>query len=218
MAIIVEHEKRRQQILKKALDVFVEEGFDNATYQKIADRCKITRTTLYLYFHNKQEIFNYSIKQLMSDTEKDILRVKEDTSLDFPGKIKKTLLLILGRLEANRKLLSVITGHLFTVSNARDETKTSKSTPYMRVRRRTIRLRRILAAMLIDGSKTGQFKTINVSAADNLFYGLIEAAIFRLVVLKRDSVAELEEAVELALDSLQGETQKQRLKKPEKRL
>lgn len=214
MAIIVEHDKRRQQILKKALDVFVEEGFDNATYQKIADRCKITRTTLYLYFHNKQEIFNYSIKQLMSDTEKDILKVKEDSSLDFPNKIKKTLFLIFGRLEANRKLLSVITGHLFTISNTKDDTKT----PYMRVRRRTIRLRRMLAAMLIEGSKTGQFKKIKVSAADNLFYSLIEAAIFRLVVLKRDSVAEMEEAVELAVNSLRSETQKQHLKKPEKRL
>jgi len=218
MAIIVEHEKRRQQILKKALDVFVEEGFDNATYQKIADCCKITRTTLYLYFHNKQEIFNYSIKQLMSDTEKDILKVKEDSSMDFPNKIKKTLFLIFGKLEANRNLLSVITGHLFALSNTKDETKTNKNTPYMRVRRRTIRLRRILAAMLIEGSKAGQFKKINVSAADNLFYSLIEAAIFRLVVLKRDSVAELEEAVELAVNSLQGETQKQHLKKPGKRL
>jgi AcrR family transcriptional regulator len=215
MAIIVEHEKRQQQILKKALDVFVEEGFENATYQKIADYCKITRTTLYLYFHNKNEIFKYSIKQLLSDTEQDILSVKENTSLDYPNKIKKVLLLIFNRLEANSKLLSVITEHLLSLYNKQKQTKTSKNTPDARVRRRTIRLRRILASMIIEGGKSGQFKKIKVSAADNLFYGLIEAAIFHLVVLKRENLTDLEEAVDLAVNNLTAEAPKQRLKKSE---
>ena len=65
MSIVIEHEKRRKQILRKALSVFMEEGFEDTTFQKIADRCKITRTTLYLYFRNRQEIFNFSIKQFM---------------------------------------------------------------------------------------------------------------------------------------------------------
>jgi len=210
MAILVEHEKRRKRILKKALDVFVEEGFENATYQKIADHCKFTRTTLYMYFRNKQEIFNYSIKQLMSDAEKDILRVKEDDSLAYPDKIKKTLSLILARLNVNRRLLSVILDYLSSLSKNSENQRRKKtaSTPDIRVRRRTIRLRRILAAMLIGGIKCGQIKKINVSAADDLFYGLIESGIFRLVVLKRNSVAELEKAVELAVNSLRAENSK----------
>ena len=68
MAIVVEHEKRRFEILEKALDIFVEEGYEDATFQKIADRCGITRTTLYLYFKNKREIFVWSIKQLTEGT------------------------------------------------------------------------------------------------------------------------------------------------------
>ena len=52
MAIIVEHEKRKHQILDRALDIFMEEGYENVTFQKIADRCGITRTTLYIYFNN----------------------------------------------------------------------------------------------------------------------------------------------------------------------
>jgi len=206
MAILVEHEKRRKRILKKALDIFVEEGFENATYQKIADRCKITRTILYMYFRNKQEIFNYSIKQLMSDVERDILRVKEDDSLSYPGKIKKTLSLIFTRAEVNRRLLSVILDYLLSLAKKSENLRTKKNvlTPDIRVRRRTIRLRRILAAMLIGGIKSGQLKKINVSAADDLFYGLIESGIFRLVVLKRNSAAELEKAVELAVNSLRA--------------
>lgn len=69
MAIIIEHEKRRREILEKALDLFIDEGYEDVTFQKIADRCVITRTTLYIYFRNKKEIFNYSIKQLMDGIE-----------------------------------------------------------------------------------------------------------------------------------------------------
>ncbi|MCL2174616.1 MAG: TetR/AcrR family transcriptional regulator, partial [Treponema sp.] len=57
MAIAVEHEQRRKKILEKALTVFMDDGFEDATFQKIADRCGITRTILYLYFKNKKEIF-----------------------------------------------------------------------------------------------------------------------------------------------------------------
>ena len=64
MAIVVEHEKRKKEILDKALDLFMENGYEDVTFQKIADKCGVTRTTLYIYFKNKKEIFAWSIKQL----------------------------------------------------------------------------------------------------------------------------------------------------------
>ena len=67
MAIVVEHDKRKHEILQKSLDVFVEQGYEDATFQKIADHCGITRTTLYIYFKNKYEIFLGSIKELLSE-------------------------------------------------------------------------------------------------------------------------------------------------------
>ncbi|MDR2552871.1 MAG: TetR/AcrR family transcriptional regulator [Treponema sp.] len=204
MAIVVEHEKRKQRILKIALDVFVEEGFENATYQKIADRCRITRTTLYLYFRNRREIFNYSIKQLMTDVEKDILGVKEDHRLSCPEKLKKTLSLILNRLEENKRLLSVILDYLFSLSRTAGSGTLSgeKAGADTRVRRRTIRLRHILTHMVIEGIKAGQLKKIDVGTADDLLYALLESAFFRLAVLKRDSAPELKDAVDLTVNQL----------------
>ena len=215
MSIVVEHDKRRKQILKKALDVFMEEGFENTTFQKIADRCKITRTTLYLYFRNRQEIFNFSIKQFMADIERDIVKVKEEPSFLCHVKLKKTLFMILSRLEENRLLLSVILD--FLISKPRPKGKNADSvhgkargkksgkvltSPDMRVRRRTIRLRHILSSMLIEGIKNGQLKKVDVGAANDLFYSLLEAAIFRLTVLKRESAPELKEEVELVIQGL----------------
>ncbi|MDR2738401.1 MAG: TetR/AcrR family transcriptional regulator [Treponema sp.] len=197
MSIVVEHEKRRQEILKKALDVFIDEGFENATFQKIADRCGITRTTLYIYFKNKKEIFNYSIKDLLQTVEQDLLRVKKDRDMGSIEKLTKVIILIFERLEENQQLLSVILNYLLYLSK-------SDSDPDYRVRRRTIRMRHILASMLIEGIRTGEIKPIDVRTMDDLLYGLIETAIFRLTVLKRPNVGELKEALKQALNQIRA--------------
>jgi AcrR family transcriptional regulator len=192
MSIVVEHEKRRQNILKKALDVFVDEGFEDATFQKIADRCGITRTTLYIYFKNKKEIFNYSIKLLLSTVEADLNIVRADTGLNRVEKIIRVLARIIDLLEKNRRLLLVIMDYLLHVARGGGD-------PNYRVRRRTLKLRHILATMVIDGIRAGEIAALNVRAADNLLYPLIEAAIFRLAVLKQETVADLKDSAALAV-------------------
>ena len=193
MPLVIEHEKRKKQILKKALDVFMEEGYEDATYQKIADRCKTTRTTLYLYFRNKQEIFNFSIKQFMGEVEQDILKVKESSNLSNPVKLKKTLFLILSRMEENRLLLSVVLNYLLSKKPIE---------PDKRVRRRTIRLRHILSTLLIEGIKGGQLKKIDVGSTNDLLYSIIEAALLHLTVLRQETTADLKKAVELLIDGI----------------
>jgi AcrR family transcriptional regulator len=197
MSIVVEHEKRRREILEKALDVFVDEGFENVTMQKIADRCDITRTTLYIYFKNKKEIFNYSIKQFLNEFESDIQGVRKNRDLNSVDKLIRVLSVIFERLEENRRLLSVILDYLLYLSK-------SDSDPNERVRRRTLRLRHILASMVIEGIRAGEIVSLDIRAADDLFYGLIESAIFRMVVLKRSSAEELKQAMELAVQQLRA--------------
>ena len=72
MATVVEHDKRKQEILEKSLDVFMDEGYEDVTFQKIADRCGITRTTLYIYFKNKKEI-----RKLLLITSKKLLNIHQ---------------------------------------------------------------------------------------------------------------------------------------------
>jgi AcrR family transcriptional regulator len=192
MSIVVEHEKRRRNILKKALDVFVDEGFEDATFQKIADRCGITRTTLYIYFKNKKEIFNYSIKQLLSTVDTELAGVRADANLNLVDKLTMVLSQIIELLEKNRRLLSVILEYLLHVSK-------SNGDPNYRVRRRTLKLRHILATMVIDGIKAGEIVSMNVKAADDLLYPIIESAIFRLAVLKQESVEDLKASAALAV-------------------
>jgi AcrR family transcriptional regulator len=194
MSIIVAHDKRRYEILEKALDVFIEEGFEDATYQKIADKCSITRTTLYIYFKNKREIFNFSIKQLLGTLEQDITGIREEKNLSHTERLLLVVNTIIDRLEENRRLLSVILDFMVHASKGDYD-------PDYRVRRRTVRLRHILATMLITGIKAGEFSAnLSVKEANELLYGFFESAVFRLVVLRRSSVEELKGAIKLAVD------------------
>jgi AcrR family transcriptional regulator len=190
MSIVVEHEKRRREILKKALDVFMDEGFEDASFRKIADRCGITRTTLYIYFKNKKEIFNYSIKQLLQEVENEITEVRKDCGLSHTEKLIKVMTVILEKLEENRQLLAVVLNYLFYISK-------SGYDPDYRVRRRTVRMRHILASMIIEGARAGEFAKINVKDAVAVLYSMLESAIFRLAALRRSDAAELKEAVGL---------------------
>ena len=192
MSIIVEHEKRRIEILENALAVFMDDGFEGATFQRIADRCGITRTTLYIYFKNKKEIFNYSIKQLLVKAEKSIQEIRAEKSRNSVEKITMVLLDVLKLLEHNRQLLSVILDYLLHISK-------SDGNPEMRIRRRTLRLRHILSSMMIEGIKAGELKKVNIKIVDDYLYSIIEAAIFHLVVLKRKNLSELKAAAVFAV-------------------
>ncbi|MCL2067638.1 MAG: TetR/AcrR family transcriptional regulator [Treponema sp.] len=195
MAIVVEHEKRRIEILEKALTVFMDDGYEDATFQRIADRCGITRTTLYIYFKNKKDIFNFSIKQLMNKAEQGIQKISSDKSLNSVEKITKVLLYILELLEQNRRLLYVILDYLLHYMK-------SEGSPEAQVRRRTVRLRHIISSMVIDGIKTGELKKVNVKAANIFLFSIIETAIFHLVVLKRKNLGELGDMAAFAVKLL----------------
>ncbi|MDR2729902.1 MAG: TetR/AcrR family transcriptional regulator [Treponema sp.] len=192
MSIVVQHEKRRKEILEKALTVFMDDGFEDTTYQRIADKCGITRTTLYLYFKNKKEIFSYSIKQLLLSVEEHINQTRGDKSLNSIDKITKVLLDIIKLLEQNRRLLSVILDYLLHLSK-------NDGNPELRVRRRTVRLRHILSSLVIEGVKTGELKKVKIKTADDFLYSFIEAAIYQLAILKHKNLNELKEAVIFAV-------------------
>lgn len=104
---------------------------------------------------------------------------------------------IIDTIEANRRLLTVVLDYLLYLSK-------SDADPDQRVRRRTIRLRHILATTVIDGIKAGELAAVDVRDADNLLYGLIESAVFRLVVLKQESAAEIRQCAIMAIHRLEA--------------
>ena len=195
MATIVEHDKRKHEILQKALDVFIEEGFEDVTFQKIADRCGITRTTLYIYFKNKREIFLWSIKQLTSRLEAELVSIVKNKSVSAETALRSMLEKIIDECQENQKLFSVLLPYLLQLQKSGIDSGE-------RVRRRVIRLRHLLSLLVIQGIKNGEFNNINVKDTNELLYSFIESAIFRLVILNQNNIQEMKSAINLAIDGI----------------
>lgn len=193
MAIVVEHDKRKQEILQKSLDVFIEEGYEDATFQKIADRCGITRTTLYIYFKNKHEIFLGSIKELLAELEISLKKITNTSSLNAELSLRKVLSTLADSIESNKKLFSVLLNYLMQLKKSGVDTNE-------RVLRRVIRLRHLLSTILIKGIQSKEFKEINVKDINDTLYGLLESAIFRIAVLNKDDVADVRAALNTTVD------------------
>lgn len=195
MAIVVEHDKRRKEILQKSMDVFVAEGYDDVTFQKIADRCGITRTTLYIYFKNKHEIFLGSIKELLSGLETDILEYVSNHELSNEEALRYVLKRIVKQCEESKNLFHVLLSYLIQI-------KKSGADVNQRIRRRVLRVRHYLSTILIRGINNGEFKKMNVREMNELIYSIIESAIFRLSVLSEDDISDINKTIDLAVDGL----------------
>jgi AcrR family transcriptional regulator len=53
----LEKEQRRRDILNAAEKLFFSKGYDNVSLNEIANEVRLGRSTLYLYFENKEELF-----------------------------------------------------------------------------------------------------------------------------------------------------------------
>lgn len=197
MAIVVEHDKRKHEILQKSLDVFIDEGYEDATFQKIADRCGITRTTLYIYFKNKHEIFLGSIKELLSELEQSLIKIIKNKEKNSEQTLKEILMAITDAIENNKKLFNVLLNYLMQLKKSGADTNE-------RVRRRVVKLRHVLSTVLIQGIQDKEFDDINVKDTNELLYSLLEASIFRIAVLNQDNTSEIRSALNSAVDSIKA--------------
>lgn len=198
MAVLIEHEKRKEEILEKAFDLFVEEGYEDVTFQKIADRCGITRTTLYIYFKNKREIFRWSIKQLLSSIEVRIVSIARDEKSSAAESLEKTLDIILDECEKNARLFKVLLPYLLQMQKSGGDVKKV-------VERRIVKLQHFINVILIRGRDRGEFNgTLPIKDMYALILSVVESAVFRLAVIGEGNLDSSRETMKFVLGRIRG--------------
>ena len=195
MAIVVEHDKRRREILEKSLDVFAKDGYEDVTFQKIADRCGITRTTLYFYFKNKRDIFLAALKQLLSEMEIAIRELVSNESIPAEQTLRNVMMIIVDYCEQNINMFSVLLVYLIQLKKAGVDTDE-------RVRRRVVKLRHLMTTVIIRGIKNNEFAVTDVHQINELLYGIVEAAIFRVAILNQTDISKIRTTINLAIDGI----------------
>lgn len=198
MAIVVEHEKRKREILEKSFQLFIEDGYEDVTYQKIADKCGITRTTLYIYFKNKREIFLWSIKQLTNDVEQELIGIIKNSQIDSIECLKRIFLCIIDIAESNRAFFRVLKMYLMQLEKSGVDIND-------RVTRRVIRIQHLMNMVLIRGQKKDEIKNLPIKEINSLLYCLLETSIFRLGILNQENLDEMRETVQFVIEQFRTE-------------
>ena len=96
-----------QRILDAAISVFAEKGFHSARVSDVANRASVADGTIYLYFHNKEELLmtaiNTAFNAFMSRARSEL-----DIIASPSGKLRRLARLHLEALGSNRDLAVVL--------------------------------------------------------------------------------------------------------------
>jgi AcrR family transcriptional regulator len=70
-----EKERRRQEIIAAAREIFSAKGFNSATMEEIASKAELSPGTLYLYFKNKEELHTSLSINILAHLGKELEKV-----------------------------------------------------------------------------------------------------------------------------------------------
>ncbi|MCS7026025.1 MAG: TetR/AcrR family transcriptional regulator [Bryobacteraceae bacterium] len=107
-----EKEELRSKILEAAGQLFVEQGFQNVSLRKIADRIEYSPATIYLYFRDKAELLNTLCGETFSQLLAALLEL-EKADADPLSKLRAGLRFYIdfGLQHPNHYLLTFCTPH-----------------------------------------------------------------------------------------------------------
>lgn len=184
-------------ILDRSLQLFAEQGYQSVTFQKIADRCGLSRTILYKYFKEKREIFDEAILRVTGRLDEEYRGI-----LQQGGCVTDQLTAIMGRtfemLQEQELLLNVILYYLIHLRKTGERN-------IRRITKHTYKVRRLFVRLLLRGVESGELRPVDIQSAVHALYGMLEAFVFQITVTERMNYERNIAAVRLLIKGLQAE-------------
>src|SRR5438309_763120 len=72
-----EKQELRDEILAAARDLFVNEGFENVSMRKIAEKIEYSPTTIYLYFEDKADLLDCICEGTLARLQERLVQIRE---------------------------------------------------------------------------------------------------------------------------------------------
>ena len=181
----IDHEERKETILKTALAVFAEVGYKEANLSLIAERCGISRPTIYQYFKDKDEIYYYAVKLVTGRLfyELSSIAFAEDDS-DEIDRIIKICTLIMDHAIASEAELTRL---MEVMLHQKEFNKDFSQIIYKRTAKLSILFKRLLAR----GMKNGRIKSeFDQDMVTKHIFTLMESFCFQIAFFKNFNRAE----------------------------
>jgi AcrR family transcriptional regulator len=111
-----EREKKgiREEILAAARALFVQEGYENVSIRKIAERIEYSPGTIYLYFQDKADILAQISEETFSRLEQKLVAINRDTAVEPLERVRLGLRAYIrfGLEHPNRYVLTFVRGSM----------------------------------------------------------------------------------------------------------
>src|SRR5580698_884166 len=111
-----EREKQgiREEILTAARTLFVQDGYENVSIRKIAEKIEYSPGTIYLYFQDKADILAQISEETFSRLEQKLVAINRDTTADPLERVRRGLRAYIqfGLEHPNRYVLTFVRGSL----------------------------------------------------------------------------------------------------------
>ncbi|MGP1418560.1 MAG: TetR/AcrR family transcriptional regulator [Sphaerochaetaceae bacterium] len=192
MPKVVDHDKRKEEILRVALDVFAKDGYDDSNLSLIAKGCGLSRATLYQYFKNKEDIYYFALKQSTEDMFHKYSEIEwaqkshpVQAILDICDDIMNTA------LRHRNKIKNLIAAVSKIDQNLEDA-----------VYRRTAKLQHLFRRLIRFGMKDGKIRECDVAFAVRQVVVLIESYCFQLTFFSTESAEAVRFVLHNQLDAL----------------
>lgn len=195
MPKIIDHDKRKEEILTKALEVFSREGYKDSNLSLIAQECNISRPTIYQYFHDKEEIYYYAVKLVTSD----MFRRYADIAWSSVGTVSEKLKSICNDIitigSQNRDSLTALVDVMIQLK------KEGKDFSDI-IMRRTAKLNILFKRLLRSGVENNELRPCAVNVVAGHLMNLLESSCFQMAFLDAFDLDSSLELMDIFIDNL----------------
>lgn len=197
MPKIINHEKRREEILRRAFALFSRQGYQNTSLSNLADVCHISRPTLYLYFKDKEELFRYALKHFTDSMLKDYKGIAEIPGDTLADKIERICVDIIAKSYRNADFIQSLADFIIQMRHQGENVTDA-------ILRRTIKLKYLFMQLMTEAVRKGEIKPVPVNEAVNQLLSLIQAMMFQIILVGPENENEAIKSVTFFLDNIRN--------------
>ncbi len=194
MPKIIKKEEVKFKIAQSAFNVFINKGYEETRIIDIAQDCNMSRTSIYQYFNNKDEILCYNLNYHLDDIARLYKKVLRKRTLDELEKIEEIIKAIFNQYYNKKNVLELYVTYWL-------RQKFVKLGIITELQNRTERLKYIFASLLKKGVQKGIIKDINIESMSQTLFLLVRGHIIQSSVYENVTPTEL---IESTLFLLQG--------------
>lgn len=196
MPKIVDHDKRKEDITREAMLVFIEKGYYNTNLIDISEKCGIGRTTLYRYFKNKDDIFQYALIRITQTIKNEFKKVMELKDISFIGKIKTLISRLVTEYKKSNMVVALIDYWLIM--------KRENNPVLSKIHGNIQEIRSVFRQLLVEGIKSKEIRPLDNEKMAITLYALLESLVLHLSFDKTGSIDEHLKTVDMLIDGLRA--------------